>query len=444
MDLKLSLREFGLLLNLIVAIALCLLNIVPPTACAVYALLISALVIWNSIKTDNKRITYSTAWMLYTIATQFGLVIPYLFFGRDTFPEYSDWTLGFMQSDYLSKAILLGVIAVISMNIGVLAARIKYLIKENASDYLKEDVVFGNRMYLASLILLSIVLLFFAYNILSGGMRIASTYETFRRSSAYNSSIYSYILIIFYVGTLYLASAGSIKSHKVGWALWGILVLIFALNGNKGEFMYALLAVIGMKGVEGQKINRKMVLLIALTLFLIIPGITSLRSIGILGNVHNARINLFDAFGEMGMQIRMTVYTLRDLANNRYGYLWGESYWRPIFNILTPVLIKHTQATATLRALYPGNGYSQVAESYLNFNIPGVILFYCIIGYLIGKFEAKINNRGKLAYLGTIVCILINATRNYYAFVPGQILIVTLIFLIANKLKAFKQGGKLS
>ncbi|NLZ94891.1 MAG: O-antigen polysaccharide polymerase Wzy [Bacteroidales bacterium] len=415
----------------------------PATVCAAYALILSVLIILGSIKTDNRRITYSTALMLYTIVTQFGLAIPYLFFGRDTFPEYSDWTLGFMQSDYLSKAMILGVIAITSLNIGVLIARKKKPIETETVGYLKEDIIFGNRMYLASLILLSIVLLFFAYNILSGGMSIASTYETFRRSSAYNSSIYSYILIIFYVGTLYLASAGSIKHHKVGWGLWSIIVLVFALNGNKGEFMYALLAVIGMKGVEGQKINRKMVLLIALTLFLIIPGITSLRSIGILGNIRNARINLFDAFGEMGMQLRMTVYTLRDIANRRYGYLWGESYWRPIFNILTPIIIKHTQATAAVRALYPGNGYSQVAESYLNFNIPGVIFFYFIIGYLLGKYEAKITNRGRLAYLGTIVCILINATRNYFAFVPGHILLVTLIYLVAIRLKTSKQDGKL-
>lgn len=444
MALKLSLREFGLLLNLIAAVVLCLLNIMSATVCAVYALLTSVLVIWNSIKIDDNRITYSTALMLYTIVTQFGLVIPYLFFGRDTFPEYSDWTLGFMQSDYLSKAIMLGVIAIVSMNMGVLIARKKNVISEGISSYLKEDSVFGKRMYLSSLALLSIVLLFFAYNILSGGMGIASTYQVFRKSSAYNSSVYSYILIIFYVGTLYLASAGAIMSHKIGWFLWSILVLIFALNGNKGEFMYALLAVIGMKGVEGQKINRKIVLVIAITLFLIIPGITSLRSIGILGNIHNARINLFNAFGEMGMQIRMTVYTLSDLVNKRYGYLWGESYWHPIFNIITPIMIKHTQATAAVRALYPGNGYSQVAESYLNFNIPGVIIFYLIIGYLTGKYEAKVTSRGRLAYLGTIVCILINATRNYFAFVPGHILLVTFIYIIAKKLKLSKQGGRLS
>ena len=80
MNLKLTLREFGLLLNLIASMMLCILNVIPATICAAYALLTSILVVWNSIKIDNNRITYSTALMLYTIATQFGLVIPYLFF----------------------------------------------------------------------------------------------------------------------------------------------------------------------------------------------------------------------------------------------------------------------------------------------------------------------------------------------------------------------------
>lgn len=439
MRLNLMLREFGLLVNLIASMMLCMFNIMPANACAVYALLTSILVIWNSIKIDNSRITYSTALMLYTIATQFGLVIPYLFFGRDTFPEYADWTLSFMESSYLPKAILLGIIAVTSMNIGALAARKKYVATDEMREYLQEDIVFGNRMYVASLILLSIVLLFFTYNILRGGMSLVSTYDVFRRSSVYNSSIYSYILIVFYVGTLYLASAGSIKSHKAGWTLWMIIVLVFALNGNKGEFMYALLAVIGMKGVEGQKINRKLMLLIALALIVIIPGITSLRNIGILGNMRNARINIFSAFGEMGMQIRMSVNTIRDLVNGRYGYLWGESYWRPVFNILTPVMVKHTQATAAVRALYPGNGYSQVIESYLNFNIIGVVAFYLFVGYLIGKYEVKATDKGKLAYLGTIVCILINATRNYFAFVPGHILLITIIYLLVKGVKFSKR-----
>ena len=236
-----------------------------------------------------------------------------------------------------------------------------------------------------------------------------------------------------------MAAAGSVKSHKVGWALWMVIVLIFALNGNKGEFMYALLAVVGMKGVQGQKINRKLIALIALTLIVIIPGITSLRNIGILGNIRNASINVFGAFGEMGMQIRMSVYTLRDLASGRYGYLWGESYWRPVFNLLTPIMIKHTQATAAVRSLYPGNGYSQVIESYLNFNIIGVVAFYLIIGFLIGKYEVKATDKGKLAYLGTIVCILINATRNYFAFVPGHILLITVIYVFVKGVKLSKR-----
>lgn len=429
--------DFVILLNLILAVVLDFLNILNPVGCAVYALITSALIIWNAIKTDNKRITYTTALLLYTIATQFGLVIPYLLVGRDSFHSYSDYTLRFMQSVYLPHAIMIGIIGVTSMRIGTLIARRKISIDKVVLTEYDDGDKSANRMYIAGIVLLAIVIMFFAYNALTGGMRLISTYEVFRQSSAYNSNIYSYILILFYVGTIYLASAGKVMKHKAGWGIWTIIVLIFALNGNKGEFMYAMLAVVGMKGVEGKRINWKMLLVFGLTLFIVIPGITSLRNIGIIGNFRNAQIDIFDAFGEMGMQVRMSVYTLQDLADGKYGYLYGKSYVQPIINIVTPFL-SHSQATSAVRVLYPGHGYSQIIESYLNFKIFGTIGFFIVLGWFIGKREVLVADRSKLAYLGTIVCIFINATRNYFAFVPGHIILITIIYLFVRGIKIAK------
>ena len=431
---RVSILDFLIGLDLVGAIILTSLNIISPLGAAVYAFITSVLLIWSVIKGDKGRITYTSALLFYTMAIQFGFALPYLFFGRETFHSYTDYTLRFMQSPYLSKAIMLGVIAVASMREGVLFSRRNSIFLEDITREYGTDEKTSNRLYVASIVLLLAVLVFFAYNILTGGMRLVSTYEVFRQSSAYNSSIYSYILILFYVGTIYLASAGTVKTHKLGWGIWLLLVLLFALNGNKGEFMYAMLAVVGMKGIEGQKITGKMLLMFALVLFLIIPGITSLRNIGIIGNLRNAQLDVFDAFGEMGMQIRTSVYVLQDIGDGKYGYLWGRSYWQPIFNIITPFL-SHTQATAVIREMYPGHGFSQIIESYLNFHIIGVFAFFFIIGLLFGREEIRVRNKNQLAYFGTIVCIFINATRNYFAFVPGQIIIVSLLYLVITKTK---------
>ena len=373
------------------------------------------LVIWVSIKADKGHFTLTSSLLVYTIATQFGLVIPYFFFGRDILSQYHDYTLSFLENGTLPKAVLLGNIAVITFVFMKLYSKNKYrkkrIIKRN------QKVNDESKVYMAGIVMLLIVGFYFMFHIL-----------------LYKSPLYSYILIFFYSGSIYLASSGTIKEHKSGWILWIILVLIFALNGNKGEFMYALLAVMGLKGIQGQKLSFKILMFMSAILFLIIPTITSLRNMGIAGNLSSAQINFFDAFSEMGMQIRTSVYVLDDLDKGVYGYLYGKSYFLPIFNLITPFL-NHTTATSLIRSTYKGYGFNQVIESYLNFNIIGTIIYFGIIGYFLTKWENTAKDTLKLAYIGSITCILINATRNYFAFVPGQICVITVIYILVKKVR---------
>ena len=209
--------------------------------------------------------------MLYTIATQFGLVIPYIIFGRGVVQNYSSYTLRFLEGPNIIYAMYIANIAILSYTI---ANRIVPIVEIKSSSMLLTKSYDGMKamfkLKIMSTALLSIVLCFFLFHFFTGGTSIVSTYEVFRASSAYNSSLYSYILILFYVGTLYLASSGKIKDNKISWGMWILIVLIFSLNGNKGEFMYALLSVVGLYGVKGNKINIKMILLIFLILFVLI------------------------------------------------------------------------------------------------------------------------------------------------------------------------------
>lgn len=438
---NISLNTALIFLNLIVGCFVYLTGLLSAKLSAVYALVTIGLITFTILKRDSHRLTYSSALLLYTVATQFGLVIPYLLIGRSVADNYTDYTLRFMDNLYLVPAIILGVIAITSYEFGVQLSKEKNFNTVLLKSFVeKNDGGTERRMYLIGIFSLIMVLLFFAYHIFTGGTKLFSTYEMYRESSAYTSSIYSYILIFFYVGTIYLASAGEILQHKIGWLLWLLLVIVFALNGNKGEFLYATLAVLGMKGTEGKKINGKLVVVILLLVFLVIPSITALRGIGVAENLSQVSFNPIEAFTEMGMQIRTSVYGLEDISFGKYDYLYGRSYWQPVFNIITPFLT-HTQATAGIRELYPGFGYNQVIESYVNFNILGTLMYFFSTGLFLGKFENKRMNKCQLAYLGTITCILINATRNYFAFVPGQILMVSLIYFLCKR--EFTQKGVL-
>lgn len=390
------------------------------------AIFASALSLLNIHVTFNDRFTLSSSLISYTIATQFGLIVPYFLFGEVAVEEYPYWTLTFLDSHYLTSAVLLGCIGVSSYEIG------RYLGCKNINSKTASREHKGEFNSKFPTTMLLIVLLFFMYNILSGGMRLFGTYEQFCNSTAYNSTIYPYILILFYIATIYMTVADTFKKNKMLWVIWFIIVVIFALNGNKGEFLYALLSAIGVKGVQGLKISKRMLIGGGVLVFILIPSITSLRAIGIANNISSIAFNPFGAFSEMGMQIRTTVYSLESLQSGEISYLNGASYWQPIVNILTPFM-DHNVATGVIRKMFPGYGFNQVIESYLNFNIFGPILFFSLIGYYLSNRENSMLSEYELAFLGSMTTVLINATRNYFAFVPGQILICFIVYMLAKR-----------
>ena len=407
---------------------------------AVLSIITIILTIFNILSIDNHCFTYTSALMVYTLCTQFGLILPYYFFGRDVLDQYIDYTLSFLQYNELGRAVLLGNIGVLAFEISKCFSKRQYP-KNYFADFCDENYNENKKVYVVGTLCLLIVFLYFVYHILFGSMHVFSTYDMFMNSSAYRNTFYSYVLILFYVGSIYLAAAGGIKDHKAGWFVWMLLVLVFALNGNKGEFLYALLAVFGLKGLQGKKLSLKSMMIAALLVFFVIPSITSLRFIGIVDSLDKMELNFFDAFSEMGMQIRTSVYVLNDLNNHEYSFLYGKSYYQPIINILTP-FFSHETATQSLRETYHGFGFNQVIESYLNFGVWGVLSYFCIIGFLLAKWENGIKDSIELAYIGTITCILINATRNYFSFVPGQFIIVTLIYIIIRNTRLPLSGGR--
>lgn len=386
---------------------------------------------YNMLVMYHGRLSLSTVLLMYTILTQFGLLLPFAFFGQGTVENYKDWTLAFLTSNYLGQGILLGNIAVISYDV----ARILYISQnKKVIEKIRDNLHLSDTDSIAevSMFLIGIVLAYFALHILFGSMRLFGTYDEYMNSSAYNSPLYQYILITFYAGTLYLSVAGDVKKRISGWTLWFIVVVIFAMNGNKGEFLYSLLAVFGLKGVLGQKISRNMIIGSLAILFILIPSITALRGEGISGNLGQISGSMFGAFSEMGMQLRTSVYTLEELNNGTFQYLYGQSYWQPVVNLFMPFM-EHDIATARVRMEFPGYGYNQVAESYLNFGVFGVVFYFSLIGWLLTKYENRCKTLLGLAFCGTVTCVLINATRNYFAFVPGQIVIMSIFYFWFNK-----------
>ena len=81
---------------------------------------------------------------------------------------------------------------------------------------------------------------------------------------------------------------------------------------------------------------------------------------------------------------------------------------------------------------FSGMGFSQVAEGYLNMGIFGSVLVFVIQGYIWGKMEFRYMNSRKLCFVGSVLVILINCSRNTFIFVPGQITVMLILYYVAK------------
>ena len=90
---RFSLNTALIILNLFVGCIVYFTGIFSAKSSAVYALITIGLIAFIILKRDSHRLTYSSALLLYTVATQFGLVIPYLLIGREVAGNYTYYTL---------------------------------------------------------------------------------------------------------------------------------------------------------------------------------------------------------------------------------------------------------------------------------------------------------------------------------------------------------------
>lgn len=414
---------------------------VSPKIATIYALiasLVSIFCFWANDKISLVGLTGVI--LLYTILTQFGLVIIYYFLGSSFLENYSTYTLRFLESDQLAKAILLGVIAII---IYTLSANIS--LKYESFTYVErnEDKTLVGVGYL----FLIIVFLFYCFYIAIGAFKIGGSYSEFRDNVISTSNIYAYILMLYSMGIIFVVAAGNKKQIKYGLLLYCMSAFILLMTGNKGEVFYSVLACIGVAKYRKFKINKKIFLLIFLIVFVLIPFVTANREAGIANSINNISVNFTDAFTEMGMQIRVSVYVLEEFARGTRELMYGYSYYSPVINIISKIVpflgLKVTvPSDYNFLTEYAGMGFSQVAESYCNFGIWGILIFYFIIGKMMSQKEKSYMDKYQLAFWGCLTSILINATRNRFAFVLGQTLMIYIVIRLIKFFDNYKKEGE--
>lgn len=389
--------------------------------------------------------------LLYTALTQFGLVVVYFLIGEENLSDIASWTLMFLKSENLVKGVSLGIIAVCAYMIGIEMATSKSQLMSMRKKYQGEMPQEKNYTLKTGYLMLLFTLIVLLYYIVTGQLSLSGTYSEFT-SLRTGNTFWSYLIVIYATGIAYVVSVGNKAQIRKGIILYMISGTVLFLTGNKGEVLYAALACVGVYQYRGNKISLKMVIAGLLVLFILIPFISESRNEGgVLKSLSTIGLNYTDSLTEMGMQIRLSVYCLDDFQNGTRDFLLGYSYISPFVNIIDSLLFNigirlPVPPSYNFEARFPGYGFSQIAESYCNFGVYGVIGFYLLMGFILSKIESKEVELSplKLAYFTSIITILINATRNRFSFVPGQILIMTFIYfaikiLIDSKRKRILQ-----
>lgn len=382
----------------------------------------------------------SLALLIYLILTQFGTCIVVY-----AIPVAQIVSRGYYNTDWIYSsnyplAVQLGIIATIFYTFSVVwfgrRQDKKFNVDIQFQKNLKTQVKSNSLIVYIGIFLICLVLLYTIIMAAIGEINLFGSYGQFLTFSQKNYATWGMMLILYATGFIFVVASGNKKQIKVAIILFSLMAFILLVTGNKGEVFYAVLAALGVYLTRQQKINTKLIVFIAVAFFIIIPSVSSLRVEGVLYSLKSIGVSLPDPFIEIGGQIRLSVFVLDELQAQSREYLYGFSYYNPIVNIINRIipLVPRLELPASFNfdTNFANMGFSQVTESYANFGLLGVMMFFTIQGYIVSKFDSiNISNKKRALYGGWLV-IFINMTRNVFAFVVGQMLIVYLIWSFSS------------
>lgn len=221
---------------------------------------------------------------------------------------------------------------------------------------------------------------------------------------------------------LLMISARTRLQSKLSWALFAFAFILIMLSGYRTTALFPLMvgAVIWVK--TGRKIPTVYSVVAILVVLIIIPITGKLRSAGDYKDINvdlikksAEGVEIKDSFREMGSTAGVLAETLR-LVPDEDPYRYGSSYLLALKNSIPNItLTQDTSAVEMVRkraALDPellykmapqdwltyridplrfkaggGVGFSSIGEAYLNFGYAGVLVFFTMLGYSLGRLD---------------------------------------------------------
>lgn len=375
-------------------------------------------------------------YFLYLSISHLGLVIPFMISPKLISSISATHNMIWLSDINVVQSLRIIILFISSYLIMVLINSVKIISNnEEKSDKPNKIIVFSG------FFLLIFTIIYFVFNLLISRIVFFDGYTPFRNSVGLLDE-YPWILFIYGLGLLFVFARGTKNNIKIALILYGISASLLLVAGNRGEILYALASALGIYTLRfgSGKISKKMLFASLLIVFLLIPIIKNTRhtSFGE-GSLSEISIDALEPIVEMGHQIRPLTYTVIWIASGQeFGK--GITYWIPVqrqISLLVPFMDRiditdYEGGLYDIKDRLPRQGYSVIAEAYINFGIVGTIVIPMIIAWPI----IMLSKSRKLEILAGILFILINNIRNVFWFVPPQFIALLIIFyflkLISN------------
>ena len=271
-----------------------------------------------------------------------------------------------------------------------------------------------------------------------GALPLFASYAEFRDASERVFG-YSFFLIVLAVGLTFVLATGSGKQIRRSITFFILPAVFLLMTGNRGEVLYPAAAAIVVLSARGFRLRALSIFLLVLLFFVVIPAIRQIRQTRLteidLGDI---TIAATDPFIELGFQLRPLTVTV-DWIDAGEPLAHGETYWLPVqrmIGLIMPLIerppIEGSRLDLTGRT--PTQGYSVVAEAYFNFGYMGAVVVFALIGFYLSWFANQTGSTLGLAFHSAVFATLINNIRNSFIFVPGHLVVIVAIVVIAHLL----------
>ena len=243
--------------------------------------------------------------------------------------------------------------------------------------------------------------------------------------------------------------------RKWCFSIFGIWALISFPLGLRGEVLFPLVGAVVVASLRAPVIKLRWLAVFVLVILFVISVAKVVRMSGLSGELTTISIsstNPLDALAELGGSLRPVTETVRWITQGE-SPIYGTSYWAPVERMFQRIIplwdrIPSTEDYRLLNVLIQHRvstiGYSPVAEAYYNFKQLGPIIFFGLLGMMLGwidQYKGSIANQLTGAVI--IVPLLINI-RNAFTQVPGQLVsgaaIVIIYSIVVKSLKNVKES----